>query len=907
MGNQRRVWIACAVSLAVLPWFPWPQLAAPEVPPALHVGRHHRGDLMRQILAVCPPSLMTKVPPGQSPDFDPSNFTSPAEAPTLAELERFPGLQPEFEYNIGQDVPVQAWQRRREERVQRALGRLNRPDNREWWPDLEVLLQRRPGAARPLLKRLLQSRNPQLVSLAKANLWRVDRKDARLWQAALETTEALVEGDVYWKSRWALVTDPHETHRAIACRALVEGPEVALAILRERPLGQNPDRRQRRAVKLLLRSSVLDDATVDLLAPQFSNLGWLSWDETAKLLGQLAVRSDQPEGPQLDLALQLMEKDPFVFCPLVNALESRQLGKMEPLLRHAWEQSPEDWDLLKALNRCQSSPQQQVADLREFCRSRGQIRELGRLYPQTNQAKLWAALDEEPPSPTLDRMEALLPPRPRQQSVERLRAGYLDLALFQALMVDQPLDQRHQQMLEEVSQRSDAAGGVAAALVGRSDWAENRSSEFLAYFIATSLHRRQKGLDPQVLYRLQEGAPTELFQAIQAYLEADPSPMARKLASSRGRLLQVNGRGLRTDKVWQQPYLAEFLGSPELERLLVLHDWDGDLVVRVGPQRATLTKGTTGSGLELRRDLSPAELKSVAGLPLSPPNPIGWEKGPGQPYPASCSYLELHRGGIHRSSLEWAHSPIQVALARLVQNPAMQPTLPERVPGARLIKPVPAFPGTRVWARDQDIRIGVLDFQTEQLRWSRPDGGRVPPPEDLPALPGSLTTPDGQWTLVNEATPFYGESQAKVRLLYQGLMVFRRGDGWRGLCYIPERNAFLLTNEGQGFALLDPQQFLPNDCAPPGMLQATTDDFEPWLHPCQTYRGRWWVADCEKDGTRVSLYEPHTCRRSSVAFYPGIWFSTEEMWVDGEWVYAAVSPYITRLPLPKILNGTWDR
>ncbi len=878
-----------------------------------------RGTLLRQILAACPESLMEDVPfPwDQTPrNLDPaSHIDTPSTCPTLAELECWPTLAPELGDDIGGEVQIQALKKRNDEPARRVLARLllqpevlarnlSLPENRDWWLDLNALMRCRPRAARKFLQELARSRNPQLVQLGIAGLWRLNPDDELLWRQVLDWTETVCEGDVYWWSYAALREDTDSGRRAMVRSRWIESEEEAREVLRERPLGKNPSQRQRSAVEMLLRAQFLDDETMDLLAPQMAQLNWLGSESLAKILNTASPNWGgeglPKESPHVEVAVKRIRENPARFCPLVFGLGEKHLRELEPRLREVWRQCPEDPELFEALSRCPLTPGQRLADLLTYCSHESVVPSdfwiLHWEFPEKLAPELWKFLDSQPRSQVVERMQRLAPLRPRAQAVERLAAGHLDLALFRALLTDTSLDAAHQKLLGEVSQRQDALGGVASAMLERKDWAESASASFLTYYIATSLYRRHTGLSPQVLFRLQEGAPSELFQAAQAYLEADPQVLARDLASRRGRVVNVPGRGMRVERAWEQPYLAEFLRPQAPDRLMVLRGWfGGDLVVRVGSSGGSFTITAGEDQVERTRSLSATELAALANLPLSPPNPLGGLNG----YPAPQAFLDLRRDGLHRRSLEWEGSEIDRRFFELERKAGTQPTLPTRIPGARVIPIGSSFVKKRVWARGEDVRIGFADYNSELWKWSRPSGDRVPAPplESRPAP--ILASSNGRYTLVNEPTfPLHaGGHLAKFRLEEKGRgVIYRRGDDWRGLAFLRERNAFLLVREFGSNS--GEREFAFLHIGQEARFRPCTGDFEPWLEHCQSQGDRWWVAAPEPGGTHLALYSPKTSQRTAVAFYPGIQFTTSSMWVDGSQVYVAIGTDLVCLPLP---------
>lgn len=286
---------------------------------------------------------------------------------------------------------------------------------------------------------------------------------------------------------------------------------------------------------------------------------------------------------------------------------------------------------------------------------------------------------------------------------------------------------------------------------------------------------------------------------------------------------------------------------------------EGDVVVRCWPESAAVQVPASSSRLERVKRLSAKDLAAIANLQLGSPAPL--QQGPNDLVPVPQPYLELNRGGVNRRSWEMPDGEVEGVFRHLREQKDTTRVLFKQVKDASLLGEFDCY-NSRVWARGNDIRVGLSNgWDGKEPQWFLAKTRQRVPSPVTKTVPAQLVCGDRR--MVNELAFEVGSGvkRQKVRLEdSRGRVLWRRGDGWKAVSYVPARNAFLLTR-GDELRLLDPRTLKRR---PPD------GDLGPWAEPRHVESGRWWVARPETGGTRVARYDPSTCSRNSGRFIRGI-------------------------------------
>lgn len=455
---------------------------------------------------------------------------TPAEIAAYEEL--LPGLPAEPQEGLNRVL-----NRLKPDRIKALLEQFERPDNPDWWLDAEALS--RLGSRRGLEK-ILSSPNPGVRSLAPVLEWLRTPEDAKLWKAALKV--ALEQGPGQPWARARLIQFGPEPLRIRACTELVRkapfwiptgarglaewgwrwvekgSPSLEARQILRGMLGQPlSPKRQQQARRLVLDERWPADlrkmVALKLLRDHPANLNarWLElWPD---LYSDLDLH--QGKGPAYQRALDELDRrhEYTGNIPerlwLAGRLTSARARKV---LSGSLTLSQGDMGLSSALG--QKVPSGLLVEL------------LGEDGDGEWAEHVWT--DAVKQDQRID--QALL---------ARLGRGqFQDYFTIELLM--RPGIRYERALLEAIRKQGGGPGGLASALLGKLELGGG-DANFLACHLMAHLYLKHDNLPVERVSELQEGAPSRLFQAAQAYLEASEDPLAAPLLRKRGgRLLIID-------------------------------------------------------------------------------------------------------------------------------------------------------------------------------------------------------------------------------------------------------------------------------------------------------------------------------------------------------------------------------
>lgn len=511
------------------------------------------------------------------------------------------------------------------------LKHLDDPSNREWLRDLEALVQNPDAQSRAVVERLAQHSHPEVRRKASIAGWVLDPSDLRLREQVLSLSSTSI-----WARRALLTHGPLPLRRQYLLHMLDSSERIHLGglilepslqeeaeeVLRKTPF-VSPSRRSVNALSLLSWQP-LDSRKRELFRPFLSRADWLTDWRIGDLLPVLWADPEARQWPEWEA---LWKTRPALLSELeMTEAEERKylsaLRELDRLKKH------DAWTARAFCRQGLITPERAISlwlgpDEGEVNMTWKESRMLGdplaeAVTPEMVKAILvqvarWIA-QGDPRGPKIWKIMAASPrlqPWLMEFAVQRLAQEQFDGTTLKVLCSNGI--QEFASEIRAIRQGSGASAGIAAALLGE-QVLDHPSPVFLAYHLLAHLTLKNQELPLLQVYQIQEGAPSPLFQAAQAYLEANPKEQAQELVKRRGgRLIHVRKFG-DLDRTLVNRLSLELLDSDGPGAIYAWQLERTHVIVRIFPGKATLSKLEFFSVERLRRDLSLVEIGYLQSL-----------------------------------------------------------------------------------------------------------------------------------------------------------------------------------------------------------------------------------------------------------------------------------------------------